>query len=60
MVKIVISKQQPLNQGLIRIFGDGDKKEMKKKIVDTIEMKEEITPLNILDCMVVADRLQET
>lgn len=50
------SKLQPLDQGIIRSFKVGYRKDVVKKIIDAVDRKKEIKPVNILDCMRMADR----
>ncbi|GBN62582.1 Tigger transposable element-derived protein 6 [Araneus ventricosus] len=50
------SKLQPLDQGIIRSFKVFYRKELVKKVVDSIDKNQKMKPFNMLDCMRMADR----
>ncbi|GBN90344.1 hypothetical protein AVEN_218377-1 [Araneus ventricosus] len=50
------SKLQPLDQGIIRSFKVFYRKELVKKVVDSIDKKQKVKPFNMLDSMRMADR----
>ncbi|GBN11082.1 hypothetical protein AVEN_145036-1 [Araneus ventricosus] len=50
------SKLQPLDQGIIRSFKVFCRKELVKKVMDSIDKNQKMKPFNTLDCMRMADR----
>ncbi|GBN68787.1 hypothetical protein AVEN_193224-1 [Araneus ventricosus] len=50
------SKLQPLDQGIIRSFKVFYREELVKKVVDSIDKNQKMKPVNMLDCMRMADR----